>query len=63
MEIRLTGERVARIRELLEVMNERRTVIAATAPGDAERIRAWSEYGEAQKEVEAILPTATQPLR
>lgn len=58
----LTREQVTRIRELLEVMNERKAVIGATTPGCQERTRVWKEYDVARIEVEAILPLATEPL-
>lgn len=62
MEIVLTDEQVARLKELLEIMNQRRTVIGMTIQGDAERTTAWQEYDKAQKEFVRILPLATQPL-
>ena len=58
----LTDEQFKRAGELLEVMNQRRTVIGMSAPGDAERTRAWGEYDEAQRELLEILPPAIGPL-
>jgi hypothetical protein len=55
-EVRLTDEQVTRLKELIEVMNEKRSIIGATQPGDAERTRTWKEYGEVQSELLAILP-------
>lgn len=62
MEIRLSDEEVARLKKLLEIMNQQRTDIGMTIPGDAERTRAWQEYDKAQKEIVKIFPLATEPL-
>jgi hypothetical protein len=58
----LTEEQVKRAGELIALMDQRRTVIGMTTPGDAERVRAWEEYGTAQKELLEIMPLATEPL-
>jgi hypothetical protein len=62
VEITLTDLQLARIKELMEIMDQRRTVIGMTIPGDAERTRAWQEYDKAQKELIGIFPLATEPL-
>lgn len=63
MERTLTEAEVISAGELLAVMNEKRTIIGLTSIGDAERTAAWRDYDSAQRELLAIIPPVTEPLR
>jgi hypothetical protein len=56
------NEQTGRLRDLFELLKERIGVVEKTEVGTVEHVRAWHEVIAIMREIETIIPPATEPL-
>jgi hypothetical protein len=52
-----------RLAELFETLKQRMGVVGNTEVGSVEHLRAWREVTVVTREIETIIPPATEPLK